>query len=51
MSSGDLDTLSGRILSADDPFDDMLARLALLCDLDARTLRVRTYGEHGPLSP
>ena len=49
VAAGDLDTLRGRILDADDDFDDLIARGAELRALDARTLRVRTFGAHDPL--
>lgn len=49
VAAGDLDVLRGRILDADDDFDDLIARAAELRALDARTLRVRTFGAHDPL--
>jgi NAD(P)-dependent dehydrogenase (short-subunit alcohol dehydrogenase family) len=50
IATGELDALSGRVLDAsEDDFDEMLSRADDLVALDARTLRVRTYGADDPL--
>jgi NAD(P)-dependent dehydrogenase (short-subunit alcohol dehydrogenase family) len=50
IATGELDVLHGRILDAsEDDFDDMLARFPEIVALDARTLRVRSYGSDDPL--
>lgn len=50
LASGELDALQGRILDAsEDDFDDMLSRADEIVALDARTLRVRSYGPDDPL--
>jgi 3-oxoacyl-[acyl-carrier protein] reductase len=50
LASGELDARHGRILDAsEDDFDDMLARTGQIIALDARTLRVRSYGADDPL--
>ncbi|MDT7571397.1 MAG: hypothetical protein QOE05_1571 [Actinomycetota bacterium] len=50
IATGELDALHGRILDAsEDDFDDMLARADDLVARDARTLRVRSYGDDDPL--
>lgn len=50
IASGELDPLHGRVLTAGDHFEDMLAQVELIRELDARTLRLRTYGELDPLT-
>jgi NAD(P)-dependent dehydrogenase (short-subunit alcohol dehydrogenase family) len=50
LASGELDALQGRILDAsEDDFDEMLARVDEIVALDARVLRVRSYGADDPL--
>lgn len=49
IAVGDLDDLHGRILDAEDPFDDMVAKADVLREIEARTLRVRTFGDQDPL--
>lgn len=49
IAAGHLDALRGRILDADDNFDDLVVRADEIRAIDARTLRVRTFGAHDPL--
>jgi 3-oxoacyl-[acyl-carrier protein] reductase len=50
IATGDLDALTGRMLTAEDPFDDLVAAASTIGDLDARALRLRTFGSADPLS-
>lgn len=50
FARGDLDPLNGRFVHArTDDLDDLLARADEVRTLDARTLRLRPYGEDDPL--
>ncbi len=50
LASGRADALSGRFLHAGrDDLDDLIARAAQITDRDARTLRLRPYGDGDPL--
>ncbi|PZS34271.1 MAG: NAD(P)-dependent oxidoreductase [Pseudonocardiales bacterium] len=51
LASGSADALSGRFLhAARDNLDDLVARAGAILESDARTLRLRPYGDDDPLA-
>jgi 3-oxoacyl-[acyl-carrier protein] reductase len=51
FARGDLDLLHGRFVhAARDDLDALLAAAGRIVDLDARTMRLRPYGDDDPLA-